>query len=978
MAILDNAVWFGGDGFAETGSTAVSEGGNSTTVTGTFSNDAWNGSAGGTGVSGFGAGSVSAPVTADYRFSNPVENLAFSIQHVDAQNPQYDDYWTIHAYDENGVRIPTAEVIAGLGNIQDELIITNPDGSVSINASGGMANDVTVDLPGPVSHLTMIYENGPEGAQSGGSGLSDFSFDIPSAPDYVVEGTDAGELINAGFGGDPQGDRVDNHDNAAGNNDDSIRAAGGNDTIGAGAGNDSIDAGRGDDAVYAETGNDTVLGGDGNDSVLGESGDDSLIGGTGSDTLLGGDGADAIKGEADDDSLRGEAGNDTLLGGDGDDYAHGGDGDDHMEGGSGNDEMHGWYGNDTMAGGDGNDYLDADLGEDLAMGGAGNDTIVGGYSTESDTIQGGTGDDSLDGQAGDDLIEGGAGNDTLLGSDGDDTFALEDGFGNDVITGGETDETKGDRLDLSALTSGVRVDLGGADPEAGSVSDGTATAGFAEIENIVLGSGDDTVALGDGGGADAVQGFEAPAANGDGTYSGRDRLDVAGLTDAGGNPVSVADVTVGDDGAGNAVLGFPGGENLTLEGVAPGDVSSPAALMAMGIPGPGTSGLDDIVEGSAGNDTIDAAYAGDPEGDRVDAGDNLAGNNDDRVEAGAGDDAVEAGAGNDLVLAGAGNDTVQGGAGNDTLKGEDGDDVIDGGTGADNILSGAGNDTITAGQDDTVAGGDGDDRFVLTAPDAEPGAGRIDIKGGEGDETTGDTLQLTPQVRLDDITFTDTDDQAGGLSGNFTMADGTFVSFSEIESIICFTPGAMILTRHGERAIESLSPGDMVLTRDHGLRPIRWVGRRTVPGVGTFAPVAIGASVLVGGHASLLVSPQHRMLFTGYRAELLFGESEVLVPAKHLVDGRDVTVQPCDEVTYIHIMFDCHEVIYANGIATESFHAGDMGLTAVSRAAREELFTIFPELRSAGGQHRDTARTCLKRHEAKLLLDAVGAESAED
>jgi hypothetical protein len=198
------------------------------------------------------------------------------------------------------------------------------------------------------------------------------------------------------------------------------------------------------------------------------------------------------------------------------------------------------------------------------------------------------------------------------------------------------------------------------------------------------------------------------------------------------------------------------------------------------------------------------------------------------------------------------------------------------------------------------------------------------------------------------------------------MTDGTVVNFSEIENIICFTPGARILTQWGERPVESLRVGDMVVTRDHGLQPIRWVGKRTVAGLGDFAPISIASSVM-GGQDPLLVSPQHRLLFTGYQAELLFGESEVLVAAKHMVNGRDVIVSPRDAVTYIHIMFDRHEIIYADGIGTESFYAGDMALGAIDAAAREELFAIFPELRTAPGHHRDTARSCLRRHEAQLL-----------
>ena len=148
---------------------------------------------------------------------------------------------------------------------------------------------------------------------------------------------------------------------------------------------------------------------------------------------------------------------------------------------------------------------------------------------------------------------------------------------------------------------------------------------------------------------------------------------------------------------------------------------------------------------------------------------------------------------------------------------------------------------------------------------------------------------------------------------------------------------------------------------------MRWTGSRTVPGIERFAPIRVAAHVLDGATGPLLVSPQHRFLFTGYKAELLFGCDEVLVSAKHLVDGRDVTEAPQAEVTYIHVMLDRHEVIYAEGAATESFHAGDIGLAAISDQSREEMFRIFPQLRSHPESYGPTARPCLKRHEARLL-----------
>lgn len=125
--------------------------------------------------------------------------------------------------------------------------------------------------------------------------------------------------------------------------------------------------------------------------------------------------------------------------------------------------------------------------------------------------------------------------------------------------------------------------------------------------------------------------------------------------------------------------------------------------------------------------------------------------------------------------------------------------------------------------------------------------------------------------------------------------------------------------------------------------------------------------MLSGQERDLIVSPQHRVLFQGYRAELLFGESEVLVAAKHLIDGMDVTQDEAESVTYVHILFDQHEVIFAEGAATESFHPGDIGFSAVSEEAREELFAIFPELRVDPRTYGATARRCLKEHEAKLI-----------
>jgi len=187
MAVLDNAIWLTApDGTATGGTTTLTDGSNSTTVTGTFTANAWDDSQGGNNVSEFGAFASADPITANYQFSNPVENLSFTINHLNDDGAStYDDYWTITAYDENGDQIPGADIIAGLSGLSDEAVIINPDGSVSIEATGTFANDVTLDLPGPVSELELTLEPGPNGTVTGGSGISDLTFDVPPPPSDV-------------------------------------------------------------------------------------------------------------------------------------------------------------------------------------------------------------------------------------------------------------------------------------------------------------------------------------------------------------------------------------------------------------------------------------------------------------------------------------------------------------------------------------------------------------------------------------------------------------------------------------------------------------------------------------------------------------------------------------------------------------------------------------------------------------------------
>lgn len=184
--------------------------------------------------------------------------------------------------------------------------------------------------------------------------------------------------------------------------------------------------------------------------------------------------------------------------------------------------------------------------------------------------------------------------------------------------------------------------------------------------------------------------------------------------------------------------------------------------------------------------------------------------------------------------------------------------------------------------------------------------------------------------------------------------------------IACFVAGNLIETPDGDRPVETLQPGDLVATRDNGPQMVRWAGRQTVSGVGRFAPVRISAGVL-GAVRETCVSQQHRLLISGWQSELLFGENEILVPAKALVNDATVRLVPRPRVTYCHILLDQHEILTADGLASESFYPGDNLTGAVGHEAAEELFAIFPNLRGRSCLYGPTARRVQSCTEAQII-----------
>ena len=143
---------------------------------------------------------------------------------------------------------------------------------------------------------------------------------------------------------------------------------------------------------------------------------------------------------------------------------------------------------------------------------------------------------------------------------------------------------------------------------------------------------------------------------------------------------------------------------------------------------------------------------------------------------------------------------------------------------------------------------------------------------------------------------------------------------SKFAQVACvsFTRGTHITMASGaQRAVEELVVGDRILTRDDGVQTLRWIGTSTTRAVGEFAPIRIAAGTL-NNTANLLVSPDHRLFIYQRTDELGAGRSELLVKARHLVNGNSVTVSEGGFVDYFQLLFDSHQIIYAEGIAAES------------------------------------------------------------
>jgi hypothetical protein len=300
----------------------------------------------------------------------------------------------------------------------------------------------------------------------------------------------------------------------------------------------------------------------------------------------------------------------------------------------------------------------------------------------------------------------------------------------------------------------------------------------------------------------------------------------------------------------------------------------------------------------------------------------------------------------------------------------------DGGTSIDPADVGDGN--LDAGETFTIQIDDGNggfntlnatvDYYFTPNANADTSLMVFEVDNGDGSYSkyaynlgNGDPAETDPQK----IT-------GGRITEGMTNNGHTFDSFED-RVIVCFVRGTKIATPDGDVLIEDIQIGDRVLTADSGAEAVRWIGSKVVKPTRETTPIKIKAGALGRDTPSqdLLVSPAHRVLISGWRAELLFGEPEYLAAAKDLANDHSiVAAHGFSEVEYFHMLFDKHEIVTSNGTPTESFHPNAEALSALDKSARAELLALFPHLDpETGGTALKVARPVLSPSEAGIFVE---------
>lgn len=168
---------------------------------------------------------------------------------------------------------------------------------------------------------------------------------------------------------------------------------------------------------------------------------------------------------------------------------------------------------------------------------------------------------------------------------------------------------------------------------------------------------------------------------------------------------------------------------------------------------------------------------------------------------------------------------------------------------------------------------------------------------------------------------------------------------------VSFARGTHITLSSGtQRKIEDLAVGDKVLTRDDGVQTIRWIGQNTLRAVGDYASVVLAAGTLNNTN-DLVLRPDHRLFVYQRSDELGAGRAELLVKARHLLNGDTVVQREGGFIDYFQLLFDAHQIIYAEGIAAETTLINTRTRPAIPKGIAEMLTSGF-----SGDRHAASGR----------------------
>lgn len=236
------------------------------------------------------------------------------------------------------------------------------------------------------------------------------------------------------------------------------------------------------------------------------------------------------------------------------------------------------------------------------------------------------------------------------------------------------------------------------------------------------------------------------------------------------------------------------------------------------------------------------------------------------------------------------------------------------------------------------------------------------------------------QIHTEDLIYSYTTDgyYVIPMAGSAFDEGSTIKSFSghswkdtdgiDYDEVICFTPDCQIETSRGPIAADELRPGDLLQTADNGLQPLRWIGRSVVPGLKRVAcdlhPVLIRKDAFAPGRPArdIRVSPQHR--FCLKMTALMFHDDEMLAPAKGLLDGNGIVQdKSARAVSYVHLLLDRHELLFCEGLETESFQPSLRTMAMMAPRTRTDLARAI----EGGIDRYHAVRPSLKPWEAPLL-----------